>query len=271
VESTLADSYRDLTGEVGFHLGYGRGTDNGDVEWTTDQLQKIKSIVKSGLRQFYFPPPDQTGYSHSWSFLKPRKQLVLSDGELAIRLPDDFQELDGPVLVVTETNLGTGPTRLPLSGQVRAMHAAYPDETGRPRFCELEPLKGTDVTRGQRFQLAFFPTADDDYTVEIKYTISGEMLSGELPYAYGGVAHAETLLESCLAIAEERVDDIAGVHSQKFARLLASSISRDRTRQPQHLGYNGDRSDGLEAGYGLNRWNGGWPRIEINGFVPGDE
>ena len=53
-----------------------------------------------------------------------------------------------------------------------------------------------------------------------------DYLSTPFPYAYGGAEHAETILESCLAVAELRLDDMAGPHNQQFMARLAASISR---------------------------------------------
>jgi len=56
-EPTLSLSYNDLLGEVGLFLGWGRGAANGEEAWDAHKTAVVESSVRSGLRQFYFPPP----------------------------------------------------------------------------------------------------------------------------------------------------------------------------------------------------------------------
>lgn len=72
-------------------------------------------------------------------------------------------------------------------------------------------------------------------------------------YALGGPEHSQTLIESCLAIAELAKDDKIGLHHQKFMVNLAGSIDRDLELGPKYLGYCGDG----ETEIGWNRSDGG--------------
>jgi hypothetical protein len=65
-------------------------------------------------------------------------------------------------------------------------------------------------------------------------------------YLYGGSDHSETILYSCLSEAERRVDDEKGPMWERFQECLASSVMFDsRDNRSEHLGYNGDDSDGI--------------------------
>ena len=88
-----------------------------------------------------------------------------------------------------------------------------------------------------------FPTADQAYTLEFSYYLLAEALDGSRPYAYGGMAHAETIRAACLMAAEETLDDAQGLWAAKFRERLAASIMLDRRLKPQHGGYNGDHSE----------------------------
>lgn len=269
MESTLALQYQDLMGEVGLFLGWGRGAYFGDTAWDTRQQNIIDRTVASGLRQFYYPPPAQgmTG-SYDWSFLKPTALLDFPPGVDLIPLPDDFGGFEGPLTLQT-----TGSTAQPWriewrnEGDIRRMYSLTPSQTGPPIYASETPVKGTVATAGQRFQLLIFPVADMDYTLQCQYYIHPDYLSGAFPYAYGGPAHAETILESCLAIAEERLDDVAkgqGPHGIKFMERLLASISMDRRHKPQKIGRNLDRSD--DDGRRGNPHDWGWsPNNTYNG------
>lgn len=264
-EPTLTLTYDDIAGDVGTYLGWGAGVNNDEEPWTDQQEKLIKSFVKSGLRNFYFPPPvlgAEAGYN--WSFLRPVATLTLPEGDSTLILPDDFGGIEGRITVTTTTSVSWSQVNFVGVGQVYQKAAELPDTTGRPEMCCEEPLKGTTHQRGQRFQLRFWPTSDDDYTLKFTYYVNPNCLDGTFPYAYGGVQHAETILESCLAVAEERMDDVAnGVHSMKFKERLAASVALDQRNKPQTLGLNLDRS---EAQWDP-RWRHWQTPIQVNGIV----
>lgn len=264
MESTLSLKFTDLTGEVGLFLGYGRGADNGDSAWSSQQTATIEAIVRSGLRQFYFPPPlDDGGSSYDWSFLKPYASLTLASGASTVPLPEDFGGFEGQVSVTSSGSTRPWPVKLYNEGQIVEAYAKTPTASGPPQMAALRPLRGTQDKRGQRYNLYVYPLADQAYTLLFAYYILADALSGTRPYAYGGMAHVETILESCLAIAEQRLDDASTVHSAKFMERLAASISLDRRNKAQTLGYNRDHSDMVDMWDRRGRM--GWNGITVNG------
>lgn len=246
MESTLALKRSDIAGRVGVFLGWGAGTDNGDTAWTSRQEREINFIVDSGLRQFYNPPPVD-GIVYDWSFLRPHVSLTLASGARSLDLPDDFGQPEGMVYVSTDSTREPCPLQFVNSGQIKQAYSAASDASGKPMLVAMEPVRGTTATEGQRFQLLVYPEADAEYTLELAYYLLPNALSGSRPYAYGGMAHAETILESCLAIAEQRLDDAMDVHTKKWQERLLASIAVDRKLKAQQLGYNGDASDGKFA------------------------
>lgn len=243
-ESSLSLTYNDLAGEVGRFLGYGPGAYFGSQAWTADQQAAIDGCVRSGLRQFYFPPP-QEGYdsSYDWSFTKPVTNIALPTGGTTVALPDDFGGIEGDITLLSATSQISWSVPLKNEEQVRQKYSELPNSTGRPVMAAVQPIRQTSGVQGQRFQLLVWPVADQAYTLQISYYVNADALTANCLYPLGGMAHAETILESCLAIAEERLDDSSGVHAAKFAQRLAASISMDRRLKPQTLGNNGDRSD----------------------------
>lgn len=268
MESTLADNYRILIGEVGDNLGYGKGADNGEEAWNDNTHGRLKAYVKSGLRRFYFPPPDASGESYNWSFLRPFASLTLTSGSETVDLPDDFGGVEGSVLVHGVTATTNLKASFDISGRAREMHAHYPSATGFPRVGEIEHTRGTTQYRSNRARLVVWPTPDAAYTLKFHYSIIPEMLTGNLPYAYGGTEHAETLLLSCLSVAEERAEDLRPqdrVHGPAFMVALRGSISRDRLRKGDTVGLMRDLSDGQEDRRG-DRWRRfGYAPLTYNG------
>jgi hypothetical protein len=245
-EPTLALKLTDIQAKLGVFAGWGRGTNFGEPAWNTQQQAILDDCTQSGLRRFYWPTAAEgETTSYDWSFLKPTANLALASGAQTIPLPDDFGGFEGQITVLT-----TASTSQPWQiqwrseGEIRRMYSLTPTVTGPTAFAATQPLKGTTGTQSQRFQLFVFPAADQAYTLQVQYYINPDYLDGAFPYAYGGPQHAETVLESCLALLEERIDDQSTVHADAFSKRLTASISMDRKLKPQQLGYNRDNSDG---------------------------
>lgn len=66
-ESTLTLTYTQLKTDVAHYLHLSRTVST----WSADDILTIDAIIKSGLRQFYFPPPVNNQRPHEWSFLTP--------------------------------------------------------------------------------------------------------------------------------------------------------------------------------------------------------
>jgi hypothetical protein len=251
-ESSLSLGYADYLWRVGDFLGWGRGAALGDTPYTTTQQAKLDDCVASGIRQFYFPPPAAPNESpYDWSFLHPVTTMTLQSGTQGFQLPDDFGGFEGVLTCLSGVSTTVPwPIRLHNESAIREAFAAATTATGPPVMCALNVLKGTTNNAGQRQQLLFYPLADQTYQVQFQYYVLPDYLSGSMPYVYGGAAHVETILESCLAIAEQRIDDMGGVHTEKFAQRLMASIGMDKKNKAEVFGYNGDRSDSKRYGFG---------------------
>lgn len=251
-ESTLSCTIDDLKADIGHFLGYGRGPTVGEPAWTVGQENNIQSVLKSGLQQFYNPPPLGAGAPWAWSFLRPFADLPILQGDPQVPLPDDFGAFEGPIYITTPaTVFRRFGLQLTNPGLVQARHAAMPDTTGAPQMAALEPIKGTTATAGTRYVLWLWPTPDAPYNLRAEYRILPEMLTGALPYPPGGSEHAATIKAACLAAAELELDDTAGVRQQQWMVRLAASVAIDAKKKGTNLGYNGDpRLHGRLAG----RW-----------------
>lgn len=266
-ESTLTLGFRELLSEVGQYLGYGKGDRFGDKTWTKDQRGDLESIVQSGLRQFYNPPILQGETdAYSWSFTKPTASIEIASGASTATLPDDFGGFEGDLTISSTSSVQWWSIPTTNEGVIRERHMSQPTTTGRPQMAAVQPLKGTTGREGQRYQLYVWPLTDTSYTLRAPYYYHPKALTESLPYALGGMGHSETILESCLAIAEQRLDDTAAIHTMKFMERLAASVALDRRMKPQQLGYNGDRSDMRDRDYPYRFRD--FPGIRVNGVIP---
>jgi hypothetical protein len=243
VETSLNVPMPMITGRVGNYLGYGYGADNGEKAWTDRQWIRVKDFTDSGLRQFYYPPP-LGGVSHNWSFLRPTATLTLASGGSALELPFDFASLAGRVVLTADESAGAV-LNVVNEGWLRERIALAAEQSGRPLWCAVAPQKGTTRERGPRAELLFAPAADRAYAVTLQYNLNPQALTAANPWAYGGPQHVETIIASCLAVAELRLNDEKGPHHQTFLERLAASVAIDGRNKAHDLGYNGDSSDNL--------------------------
>ena len=246
-EPSLTLGYGDFSKEVGHLIGWGRDT----AAYTTDQASIISDIIASGLRQFYFPAPIQPEVvGHQWSFLSPAAELTLADATSDYDLPDDYGSLRGEITYQTETGLLT--VHLTSEGAVRVMRQANSDSSGRPVYAAIRP-KAKTTTASVKWEILFYPTPDSAYVLDYRYNVLPNKISTTDAYPYGGAAYSECILQSCLAVAEERANGQPGAHLALFKDLLNAAISVDSRATGASgsitLGYNGDRSDG----YALDR------------------
>lgn len=272
MESTLSLTITQLKAEVGDYLGYGRGAETyGEETWTTAKANDIQSCVESGLRRVYFQAMTPAGTLHRWSFLSPVASVNLASGSRYADLPEDFGGvLDGRV-AVNSTSGGFLPVKLVNEAMVRQAYAATPSVTGRPAWVALEPLRGTQPSRGTRYRLYVYPEPNDDYELRLNYSILPDYLTAANPYPYGGAQHAETFKAACRAAAERLRDNAIGPEDAYYRECLTTSIERDGQTKPQSVGYNRDRSDDRT---GREWWRGGnwyWPAsVTYGGTAPDD-
>lgn len=244
MEPTLALTRDKIRAEVGLFLGWGRGAAFSETTWTSVQEAQVNSCVDSGLRRFYYTASmDGVPAGYEWSFLRPQVTFTLPSGEQFIEMPPDFGGLVDSLTLAGSHSKSF--KRIQVTNRVRERYAVLPTTTGQPCEVEIVWRKGTTALEGQRARLWFWPLSDAAYTVNGQYYVHPDALDAAFPYALGGPAHVETILESCLAIAEERLDDIkGGPHGMAFAERMRASIALDRRHKAQTVGYNGDASDG---------------------------
>lgn len=236
-ESTLAMSYTNLKEAVALYLGFGIDAS----KWSTDQTSKINLCIKSGLLQFYFPPAISNNQSHDWSFLHPTTSITTESDTGEYDLPDSFGSLDGAVLFVDES-VTYPPLIMKNSNMLREHRLHYNGTTGRPTHFAIIPkstssgvITPTTSTTGQRFQIMLSPIPDAEYELEFTYNYLPNMLTSSAAFPLGGAAHAETILQSCLAAAEKKFME-GSVQQQAFMIALQTSINIDSRNQPRNFG-----------------------------------
>ena len=124
--------------------------------------------------------------------------------------------------------LEPGPERMPIvdEADLRQLYATKP-LSGTPRYAAVRPKARTGGGSRQRHEVLFYPTPNQTLTLEYRYSLSPVALSKENEYPHGGTQHAETILQSCLAVAEERKEKARGTAYAKWMERLQASIELD--------------------------------------------
>jgi hypothetical protein len=275
-ESTLNLKLDDIRKKLARFAGWVANISSG-TPWSfkmlsTEQQDIVNDSLASGLRRFYFPTPtDQpTMAGYEWSFLKPIISLDFAINTNIITLPAEYVGVSGTRVTIAPSGTQAQPYEIKWTneGKIRELYSITPTLIGPPMYVTMISTQGTSPRRSQVFQFYFFPTADQEYTIQTAVTIAPDFLTENAPYAYGGPAHAETVLESCLAVMEERLDDQlqgSGPHAQAFQMRLMASITIDRRNKPPRTGYNSDLSDERHYGYPNPWWHFSAPAATYNG------
>ena len=242
-ESTLSFDTYDLRAGVAADLGWGR--DSG--KWSDGKLNELKEITQSGIRQFMFPPPLRgEAKAHVWSFLRPTFTLTTESGTTEYNLPDNFGGVFGDI-TYNDSNNRYSPIRIVGPGEIRKLRQRLVTVNSAPNRAAIEPL-AHDGTKSQRYKLLVWPDPNAAYDLVVPYFAIQDSPTGASPFPLGGAIHADTLLASCLSIAEQRIEGDRGVKWSMFTERLAASVYMDRrVTSPQNLGYVGD----VERGGGL--------------------
>jgi hypothetical protein len=120
---------------------------------------------------------------------------------------------------------------------------------GFPEIFSIEAKNwpaGTEALVDQDFVMRVYPFCQEATTLTATYRIIPQTLQADTDIPLGGMAHYETIVTSCLAVAEEYGDTPSSKYRELFMQRLAASVMADRTGMyAGNLGYNGDNSDPL--------------------------
>jgi len=228
-ESTLSLAWDDFQNEVGRFLGY--GVTQGS--WSSAQEATVQSCVHSGVRNVMFPPMIPGGMNgYAWSWMHPTTTIDTTASQGEDDLPDDFHQLIGDFHHASNT----GYTRVKRVSEGEILERrALDDYNGFPKLCAIR-YKSRTGADGQRQEVLWYPEPDDAYTLSYSYDVYPGQLSDTYKYPPGGSSLSELYLESCLAVAEQRVLDMEGIHSKNFMAMLIAAIERDKRRAPTNYG-----------------------------------
>lgn len=216
-ESTLTLTGADIKRHIGRFLGINRDL----TKWTTENTTDVTDLIKSGERQLYG--------AHNWSFLTVVSAITTGNGTSTYDLPDDFSGFLDRELSISSTKswaVKIKPVEMVLE-QIETYGTSMPTGITQPLMAAVKPKVSFAPATGQRWQIQFWPTPTATLSVVGRYRSIPNTIDDDSHYPMGGQPFAQLLLESCLAAAEEQMNDEDGVHRARFNELLAAAIASD--------------------------------------------
>ena len=118
---------------------------------------------------------------------------------------------------------------------------------GIPVMFNIEPSQWVVANQTEQgWHMRVYPFCQAATALVVNYTVIPQTLQTSGDFPLGGMSHYETILVSCLAVAEEYGDTPSSKYRELFMQRLAASVMADRTGMyAGNLGYNGDNSDPL--------------------------
>lgn len=224
-EPTLSVTLGEIRREVSRFLSFGREYD----ALTITQQEDVDSIIRRGLRQFYYPPPSVAGMHHRWTFLQPTHRITTVEDQGVYALPDDFGAMVSTKLTYAGHEVVGGP-QVVSDHALREVVESSPVASGRPLYATVRPrMSGDQLVSPTRYDLVMYPVPEREYLLDVVYSVVLDAVSQGVDIPAGASVHSETILASCLAIAEEYVVDPIAKYRELFRERLVSSIASDRT------------------------------------------
>lgn len=218
---------------------------------TGTELTVVEDITARGLRQFLYPVDVRNGNLHEWSFLRQYYTITTVGNQWKYVLPPDFSELLTPL--VYDTQKGYPDVLRRDAVQIKQMRSLS-EFKSFPEFFAITPAK-YDLEIGSGYEMWMYPTPNQAYVLSLFYRIDPLKPSATTDLMVGGIKATEAILETCLAVAEQQEDDVAGLHTSLAAELIQKLIIADSDVIESDLVGNlhGQR-------FGYNSFGRYWPR-----------
>ena len=249
-----------LSRMVGRHIGAGPNPS----AWSHGQEQMIAEALRRAQRKVYNPPvlPGEK-YPHDWSFLRPVSEITTVAGQYSYELPADFAQLYGPMTHASADSTLYPSIRFVGEHMIRQLLQRQVSSARPDRVAVRVKPKGANTQT--RYELLFWPTPDDVYTISYKYRVNPDTSGADsLPALvdimdlHGGDRYSEMFLEAAFLAADEIMGVKRSPHDERFLRAVINAVGSDRlTAASDSMGYNGDPSTG-------RAWNGDWHEYDEN-------
>ena len=174
-------------------------------------------------------------------------------------LPDEFASIDGK-MAYAQSDAIRYELQPRSAMELKSMRDSGVIATGYPQFFAIQP-RPFDATRGQRWDVGFYPETDGTYTLSYRGLIQPDAITATLKYVLGGMPYSRAFRCACFAALESQQEGMQGARYAEFMGALQAAVEYDRKAStPESLGRNLIRgSAGASNRHGfdaLTKYNG---------------
>lgn len=230
---SLEITYLELRNAVTHMLGMGT-TLSSYSDLSNNEKEIVDDLIRSGLRSFYSPKKPGSEAPYVWSFLIKEGFIQIIAGGHMISgsdLPDGYH---GGLQYLTFP--GKPPLSIVPLSQLRRFQQAETSgliNLGTPRYATSYHR---EISGGHDWVIELYPSPDQAMgTATFGYQIFPPALDNNDDVPFGAEAHSETILLSCFAAAEMRINDAQGVYWDRFQERLSAAIESDSLLLPSAL------------------------------------
>ena len=214
---------------------------------TGDDLTAAQDIVYRAYRRFLYPVSFVTKKTHLWSWLKKEATLQLESGKDEYLLPQDFDALHRPFMYTLNTGRYGAITKTSMDKLM--LEKSYNSINSWPLLCAIYP-ESVSTTVSQNKKVIFWPVPNGTFQLNYSYVCEPPKPTVATDIFMGDCLTDETLLQVCLAVAEQDSDEKIGVQSQLADQQVQALILKDSGDAPNTVGF---VKDGNIHGCGYNR------------------
>ena len=214
---------------------------------TGDDLTAAQDIVYRAYRRFLYPASFVTKKTHIWSWLKKEATLILEASKDEYLLPQDFDALNRPFMFTMNTGRYGSITKTSMAKLM--IEKSYNTINSWPLMCAIYP-ESVSKTVDQNKKVIFWPAPTGVYQLNYSYVCEPPKPTAATEVFLGDALTDETLLQVCLAVAEQESDEKIGIQSQLADQQVQALILKDSNDAPDTVGY---VRDGNIGNYGSMR------------------
>jgi hypothetical protein len=207
------------------------------------------SVVQFGASGVFYDVVNRNGNT---TFTISDTTLVISTATTAT-FYYAYIDLDGTEIVGTDSqitynyNFGKKALKHVNSQYIRRLsQSTGMQHIGFPEYFSIEPHTWPESNdqSSQDFRIMVYPFPEEAMNLNFHAKYAPQELTNVADQPLGAASHSETIMVSCLAVAEEFGDTPSSKYRELFMQRLAASVMSDRTGMyAGNLGYNGDYSD----------------------------
>lgn len=214
---------------------------------TGDDLTAAQNVVYRAYRRFLYPVSFTEKRTHIWSWLKKEATLLLEASKDEYLLPQDFDALNRPFMFTMNTGHYGSITKTSMAKLM--LEKSYNSVSSWPLMCAIYP-ESVSQTVDQNKKVIFYPAPSGVYQLNYSYVCEPPKPSAATDIFFGDAITDETLLQVCLAVAEQESDEKIGIQSQLADQQVQALILKDSNDAPDTVGY---VKDGNIGNYGNMR------------------